>query len=342
MPEMAVPWRGGSDELICVDVQDEAPDVRTFWFAAASDADFAFRAGQFVALALPTRAGPLWRCFTIASPPTRPRRIALTVKRQPDGQATRWMHEELQPGMRLRGQPPAGRFALDAPPARKLVLIAAGSGATPMIAIARWLQDLRSHSPVHYLHVARHAADHLFHAEVTRIAGDLGGWRHDWLSTGATGRPSAAVLRTRVPDLGNAVVFCCGPAAFMAMARTAFDQAGGSPADWHEESFAIGATGATAEPEPPATASGFAIRFEPAGVTAMAGPGETLLAVATRARQTILHACRQGICGSCRIHKISGEVEMTQQGGITATEIAAGDILACCSRARSPLVLELP
>jgi len=331
-------WRGGSDALVCVDVGCDAPDVKTFWFAAASGAPFAFRPGQFLSLQLPLAEGPVWRCFTIASPPTRPRLIGLTIKRQGHGGATHWLHETLQPGMRLTAQAPMGNFALDAPPSRPLLLISAGSGATPMAAIARWLQDLRLRTAVHYLHVGRRHADLLFRTEIDRIGADLGGWRLTWLATEDAGRPTAGGLRTLCPDLGEAEVFCCGPAGFMAMVRSAFVAAGGPLEFYHEESFATPAP-ALENADPGA---GFDVRFEPSGVVAVAGRGEHLLAVAARAKQSIPHACEQGICGSCRVRKISGEVEMNHQGGITEDEIADGDILACCSRALSPLVLELP
>jgi ferredoxin len=66
-----------------------------------------------------------------------------------------------------------------------------------------------------------------------------------------------------------------------------------------------------------------------------------VLTVALRLGVAIPYACADGICGTCRVRKRSGTVEMNHQGGIEEEEIADGDILACCSYARSNLVLEV-
>jgi len=327
-------WQGGQDALICVDISDDAPDVRTFWFAAASGARFDFAPGQFVTLEL----GRGWRCFTIASPPTRPFRICLTIKKQPGSGGTAWLHESFRIGMRLTALAPAGRFALEAPPERKLALISAGSGATPMASMARWLHDLRIRVPVRYIHFARQQADLLFRDEINQIAADLGGWQVDWRITEGQGRPDSRAMRTLAPDLGNCEVFCCGPAGFMALTKTAFLAAGGSPEQYHEESFATPET-----PSAPTgdTTDGFEIRFEPSGLITTAQQGESLLSVAKRHKMAIPFACEQGICGSCRVRKISGEIEMNHQGGISDEEIADGEILACCSKPLSPIILQV-
>jgi glycine betaine catabolism B len=83
------------------------------------------------------------------------------------------------------------------------------------------------------------------------------------------------------------------------------------------------------------------VTFQPSGKATEAKSTETLLAAAARLGLAIPYACGEGICGTCRVRKISGEVEMHHQGGIEDDEIADGELLACCSYARSPLVLEL-
>lgn len=331
-------WRGGDDPLVCVDMRAECRDVRTFWFAAASGSGFAFEPGQFVTIELPLPTGPVWRSFTIASPPTRPQLIALTVKAQQDGKATRWLHDRMRPGVRLRAQPPAGRFSLAEPPATPLLLASAGSGATPMAAMARWLHDLRLRVPVHYLHVGRSREDLLFRDEIETIAEDLGGWRCDWLARDRTGRLDGAALAALVPDLAARSIYCCGPLPFMTMVRETALACGGAAERYHEEAFGGCELPLPDGPEAEIQAS---VRFEPSGAETVLLPGETLLAAGLRLGLSIPNACRQGICGSCRIRKRSGDIEMRDQGGLDQEEIAAGDILACCSHARGPIVLEL-
>jgi ferredoxin-NADP reductase len=339
-------WSGGADHLRCLSVTTEAPGVKTFRFAPESGAHLRFHAGQFVSIGLPLPSGTVWRCFTIASSPCQADAIDLTIKTQAseatvNASATAWMHAHLQAGMSLAAKPPAGPFCLMHPPEVPLLLISAGSGATPMVSIARFLRDIGDRTPVHYVHLGRSDDTLLFRAEIEAIAAELGTWKVDWLTTGS-GRPTAGTFAGLTPDLATREVFCCGPVGFMAAVEEAHTNAGGPAARFRKEAF-------VAIPIPelaPASfgdkgATRFTLRFQPSGRETAAGPEETVLAAAGRLGIAIPYACGDGICGTCRIRKTSGEVEMHHQGGIEAEEIADGEILACCSYPRSHLVLEV-
>ncbi|WP_245272535.1 2Fe-2S iron-sulfur cluster-binding protein [Mesorhizobium sp. LSHC414A00] len=69
-------------------------------------------------------------------------------------------------------------------------------------------------------------------------------------------------------------------------------------------------------------------------------PGETLLDAARNCGIYIPTACQQGVCGTCRIAKLSGEVTMDDLGGLNAKEKSAGYVLACCSRPRGTVLLD--
>jgi ferredoxin-NADP reductase len=341
-------WRGGDDHLRCLSVKDEAPGVKTFRLAPESGALVRFHAGQFVTLRLPLPSGDVWRCFTIASSPLQDSAIELTIKAQAGADAinasgTAWMHRHLEAGIALAAKQPTGPFCLMHPPEGALLLVSAGSGATPMASIARFLRDIGDRTPVHYVHLARTEEDWLFKPEIEAIAAQLGSWTLDWLTT-ASGRPDAKTFSRLTPDLARREVFCCGPAGFMAAVEEAHAKAGGPAAAFRKEAFvaipipelATGAGEARA-----ADAARFTLRFEPSGKSTEARAGETVLAAAGRLGIPISYACADGICGTCRIRKLEGEVEMNHQGGIEEDEIADGDILACCSYPRSNLVLKV-
>jgi glycine betaine catabolism B len=106
----------------------------------------------------------------------------------------------------------------------------------------------------------------------------------------------------------------------------------------------------TASPDAPGTgttgslgacagASGEAvsITFTASGVTAPCQPGQTVLEVARQAGVRIPAACESGLCGTCKILKQHGTVEITHNGGILDDEIEEGYILACCSRPNQDL-----
>lgn len=344
-------WRGGDDLLRCLAISTEAPGVKTFRLAPESGARIVFHAGQFVTLRLPLPDGDVWRCFTIASSPLQEGSIGLTIKSQGgadtiNASGTAWMHHALTVGTKLKAMPPAGPFCLMHPPETPLLLVSGGSGATPMAAISRWLRDIGCKTPVHYVHLARRAEDWLFRPEIEAIAAELGTWKLDWLTTDRGNRPTAAAIAAMAPDLGRREVFCCGPAGFMAAVEEAHAAAGGPTTAFRKEAFiAIPIPELAPEVTRDSAATeewtGFSVRFEPSGKETQAQPGETLLAVASRLGIAIPYACAEGICGTCRLRKRSGEVEMNHQGGIEEEEIADGEILACCSYARSPLVLEV-
>jgi glycine betaine catabolism B len=86
--------------------------------------------------------------------------------------------------------------------------------------------------------------------------------------------------------------------------------------------------------------AGIGVRILPQGVEIFVRPGETILEAGLRSGVALANSCREGMCGTCRMRKLSGEVEMREQSALFDDEIEAGDILACCSRPLTPVVVE--
>ena len=86
--------------------------------------------------------------------------------------------------------------------------------------------------------------------------------------------------------------------------------------------------------------AGISVRVLPQGVEIFVRPGETILEAGLRSGLALASSCREGMCGTCRLRKLSGEVEMREQSALFDDEIEAGDILACCSRPLTPVVVE--
>ena len=84
----------------------------------------------------------------------------------------------------------------------------------------------------------------------------------------------------------------------------------------------------------------FTLSFMRTGINVRIDPAEHILEVAQRAGVRIGANCKEGMCGSCKVVKLSGEVEMNHQGGIRAREIYAGKFLPCCSTAQTDLVID--
>ena len=172
-PRPAVPeYEPRPVALSCVGRRNEASDIVTFDFAVAPT-PFRYLPGQAVTLTLPIGGETLYRTFTIASPPTRPERLSLTVKAGAGARASRWLHDHLTPGMTLAGRGPVGQFTIARHPTAAVALISGGSGATPMMAMLRWLADRRETTDIAWFHAAHTPADVLFADEVAELAAAL-------------------------------------------------------------------------------------------------------------------------------------------------------------------------
>ena len=227
----------------------------------------AFTPGQYLTLALEIDGHLVERCYTIASPPTRPHLLTLTVKRVPDGAVSTYLHERLRPGDRLTARGPLGGFSVAEHPARRYLLLSAGSGVTPTLATLRTMADLSELAgsggdlDVVVVHSARTPDDLVARAEVEALAATYDGLRVHWvceadgapdrsgLWSGPRGRLTADLLRAFAPDVADREVFTCGPPGYMAAVRELLVEVGADPAHCHEESFVLGTAGAPSDAE---------------------------------------------------------------------------------------------
>lgn len=336
-------------ELELVATRRETAEIRSFDFRPRGLArPLRFHPGQALTLRLEVEGETAYPSFTIASSPTRPEQVTLTVKAAASGRVTRWMHHSLQPGMRVTARGPVGRFSLVWHHAPKLLLISAGSGATPMMSMLRWLADRREDTEIAYVHVARTPDDLLFRSEVEalqrampnlRIAFTVTAAPDGW--TGYRGRLSRPLLKAMVPDAAGRETFCCGPAAFMTATEQICLAEGGDSARFHTETFGAASPAIAPSVVAPGTGTGpLTLAF---GDRAIPGdPNLTVLAAALASGLVIPTGCRNGICGTCRLQLRSGEVDMQHNGGLSEREEREGFILACCSTPKSDLVLEKP
>jgi ferredoxin-NADP reductase len=352
--------------LVCTAVSDVTHDVKNFVFEPEGDQLFEFDAGQFLTLKLDIAGNPVNRCYTISSPPTRPNRIAITVKRVVGGKVSNWVHDNIVPGSKVTALAPLGAFTLTRRPAEKLLFLSAGSGITPLMSMLRTLYDLGSDADVVFLHSARTPSDIVFRSELAAIEMHMPNLRvvhvceADYPSErwgGMRGRLSPTMLHTIVPDLLERTIFNCGPLPYMDAVRRILGELDYDLGSYHEESFTFddpATPGATPPPEgvayediavaaPPAGDDGvatYSVEFTKSGRTVTCRADENVLDAAIAAGVRLPSSCSQGMCGTCKLPKLSGDVEMNHNGGIRPREITAGKILVCCSKPLSDLSLD--
>ncbi|MDQ0314387.1 hybrid-cluster NAD(P)-dependent oxidoreductase [Amorphus orientalis] len=352
------PWNDHLQTLECVWVTDEAPGVKTFAFRSDNQTWFRYKPGQFVTLELPVGEEPVMRTYTLSSSPSRPFSISITAKAQADSIGTRWMFENLVPGMRVKAYGPAGGFSLYDHPAGRYFFLSAGSGITPMMSMLRWLYDCAPMTDVSFVNCARRPDEIIFRSELELLASRMPGLSLGFLVEerprtqswfGPTGRLDLTRLALLVPDFADREVFCCGPEPFMRAVRVLLEASGFDMQQYHQESFGTGpiepvpaeiaeASDGLLPSEAPEVAT-TPVTFTLSGVEAEAYSGQSILQTARASGVRIPAACELGLCGTCKV-KASGPIEMNHNGGILDDDIADGYVLACCSTPRGPVSVE--
>ena len=128
----------------CTEVLDVTSDVKAFRFVDDSGLPMDYKPGQFVTLELEVGGKKRFRSYTMSSTPTNPAHFELTVKRVEGGAVSNWLCDHLQAGATVKMTGPHGKFTCAPKPRKKLLLLSAGSGVTPMLSMARWMRDQNS------------------------------------------------------------------------------------------------------------------------------------------------------------------------------------------------------
>jgi len=146
-------------------------------------------------------------------------------------------------------------------------------------------------------------------------------------------------------------IFTCGPAPYMKAVRDLLDEAGFDRKQYHEESFSFETLAQTASDEvlaelvpaadgADAATKQFTVSFAKSHREISCGAGQHVLDAARQSGVRLPASCTQGMCGTCKVKLVSGQVEMKHNGGIRQREIDQGMVLLCCSKPLSDLVVD--
>ena len=328
-------WRG---RLVLAETELVTHNVKTFRFKMPEGAEipFEYLPGQYLTLHVAPHGQPVKRSYTIASSPTWRDRVEITVKREPHGLVSRWLHDVLRPGDEVEIEAPNGTFHFNGSGSDSVVLIGGGVGITPMMSAARYLTETGWPGKVHLLLAFRLPGDFIFKDEVATLAARNANLlvtvtmsqadNQSW--DGARGHVDAALLAASVPGLGTSPVHLCGPPPMMEAVAAALAGLGVPQRQIRTEAFG------TVKRDP--TARGAASRqvagkvfFQTSNVSAPVPVGGTILDAADQSGVLIDNACRSGTCGSCRVKLVSGAVRMPVEDALTDDDRTEGYILAC-------------
>lgn len=321
--ELVDPMWTSEDRATVVRVSRSKPRSVTLWLrpnhprvptgrsAATGGETQSFRAGQFLTVTVEIDGRRHSRCYSPANAEGVDL-IELTVARHDGGVVSEYLHRAARPGLTVGLSAPAGDFVLPRPRPRRLLLIAGGSGITPVMSMVRTLAEEWYDGEIAVLHYVR-ALDHACYREhliampdvavlycTTRDSdGDLTGHVDETHLTAAMADPDA--------------VYVCGPPALVDAVRAVHPTA-------VAESFAPAALAV-----PDSSGSG-RVTFSGSGID-VADDGRPLLDQAEAAGLNPQSGCRMGICHTCTRRKVSGMVRNLSTGAISTAD---GDAVQIC------------
>jgi ferredoxin-NADP reductase/MOSC domain-containing protein YiiM len=316
--------------------------------------------GQYVVVRLQPIAGgpPLFRSYSLSGPLST-ERYRISVKIEPNGTAGTYLREHVRVADAVDVSSPRGSFILQ-PGERPVVLLSAGIGATPVLAMLYALAAARSTRQVVWLHAARDREHHPFTDEVRRLMLALTHGRsyvcysrpdsRDTIGKDfdAAGHLSRSVFKEAgVPR--EADVYLCGPNRFMADMKEAFATFGVAPERIHveifngSESMTPGVVGAAMRtpylPREDAN-TGPLVSFARSGIAAHwnASAYQSILELAEACDVPVRWSCRTGVCHNCESGLVSGAVVYEPE---PLDKPADGNLLVCCSQPIRDVVIDL-
>jgi ferredoxin-NADP reductase/MOSC domain-containing protein YiiM len=336
----------------------ESAAVSSIYLVAPDDSPLpAARAGQYLTLRVTGAGQPApVRSYSLSSAPGAGA-YRISVKREPHGAASSYLNDSVKPGTVFDVAAPRGDFVLDAGQ-EPVLLISAGIGLTPVLAMLQELAARHSEREVWWIYGARGPREHPLAAEAQALLGSLPHAREHLFYSSATPaerhRAHAAAGRITKDGLAKMAVpasasgYVCGPAAFMTDMQEALATAGLGPGRVHTELFGAlpsinpGLTGQTRRPpHRPAGPAGTGplVTFARSGVAVPFGPAwRSVLELADACDVPTRWSCRTGVCHTCVTPLLSGDISYSPD---PLEAPGDGEVLICCAQPRSDVVLDM-
>jgi len=355
------PAAPGFQRLTIVQIDRESEDVVSLTMKDPNGGALsAAMPGQYVVVRFEPAAGaPLfYRSYSI-SDASAPDNYRISVKIEANGSAGTYLSQHIRVGDQLSVSAPRGTFVLESAE-RPLVLLSAGIGLTPVLAMLYSLTTTRSMRQVYWFHAARDGAHHPFVAEVRRLIQTLPHARgyvcysrprsedeigKDFDIVGHLSRSDFE--KVGIPP--EAEVYMCGPNRFMTDMKQELANAGVAPARIHLEIFnggeslmpgVVDAPAPTPHPPLKDSNTGPLVSFARSGIAAHWDPSvyRSILELAEACDVPVRWSCRAGVCHNCESGLVTGTVAYEPE---PLDAPARGNILICCSRPQGDVVIDL-
>ncbi|CAD6517339.1 Flavohemoprotein [Paraburkholderia hiiakae] len=355
------PVAPGFRPLTVTAIEPESADVLSLSFKSADGQPLQpALPGQYVVLRLQRTVGgqPLFRSYSISGGRS-PQSYRISVKIERNGAAGTYLRQHARVGDTIDVSAPRGSFVLQ-PGDSPVVLLSAGIGATPVLAMLHALSSARSTRQVLWLHAAHDGQHHPFAAEARRLMSTLANGRayvcystpdtrdRRGVDFDATGHLSQAVLN-EAGVTRDADIYLCGPTHFMDDMKAALAGLSVTRERIHAEFFnggesrnpgIVGALRRSPHLPKDDANTGPLVSFARSGIAAHWNPSvyPSILELAEACDVPVRWACRTGVCHNCESGLVSGEVAYRPQ---PLDQPAEGNLLVCCSQPVRDIVVDL-
>lgn len=291
-----------------VTVEAESRDSSTIVVRAAR-AVAAFKAGQHIGVGVDLNGVRHWRTFSLsgAEPLGPTQALQITVKATGSGGVSDHLVHDAKAGDVLFLDPPSGDFTLPEHTAEPLLLIAGGSGITPLLSMIRTLAQAENPPSVHLIYSARSLDDMVALAELRAYADTKPWFTLTAWESGIRGRIDQPSLALIEPDWQQSIAYVCGPAPMLTAVDGWWREAGLTQRlkieQFQTQLLVVDGEGGTAN-------------FTASSRTSNAAANESLMSVGEAAGVLMPSGCRIGICHTCVVPLKSGKVRDLRTGRV--------------------------
>ncbi len=323
----------------------ETNDAVSIYLTEADGSPIAFEPGQFLSVDVTVDGEKLRRAYSLAGPCIEGAATHITVKRIPEGRVSHHLNDTVAEGQTLEVLGPSGNFTVEPHPSnrRHLVMVAGGSGITPVISILETVLRKEPESRVTLIYGSRAWDDVIFRQRLEALSDEFGErlivdhvLEHppEWW-TGESGLLASHVLESRlnvfdIADDGAQSYFLCGPTPMMEAAHETLERRGVSADRILEERFT--SPEARSDVQGSRTTERVTIKRAGGELGIHVEPGQTLLEAALAAGADLPFSCAMGGCGACRVRVEDGDIQMEEPNCLGRAEREEGYVLTCIGR----------
>lgn len=328
--------------LVVKNILHETQDAISIVFEQPAE-KITYQSGQFLTLILTINGKEVRRAYSFNSAPDIDSDLCITVKRVDGGLVSNWLPDHLKAGDCIRVLEPMGQFTTEfaATQKRHLVMLAGGSGITPMMSIMKSILIKEPESCCTLIYCNRNAESIIFKTELEK-------WRNnypnrvsivhvleraapDW--KGYTGYLTKTILQevlsASFTDLKR-TYWMCGPEIFMTHAEKYLAELSAPAETIFKENFG-GSNSAEKKTETAADSKArvVTICYDNEEHKVQVEPGRSILESALEQGIDLPFSCQSGLCTACRGKALSGKVELVNQQGLSQAELKEGYVLTC-------------